>query len=229
VAPGTDTKPVIPTPSQTAGPFVSIGTEWDATGFVVPEGTPGALSIVGRVTDGAGTPVTDAMLEFWQAGPSGGFAPGPSSAPEPAGRARQAGSAGRAQQAGRARRAGPAGPGTASGSPGSWTGFARAFTDEQGDYRLVTLKPGPVPGPEGERQAPHIDVSIFARGLLQRLVTRIYFPDEEGLNATDPVLSSLRDPSLASRLVALPEPGRATLRFDIHLQGDQETVFFAPW
>ncbi|HTT88733.1 MAG TPA: hypothetical protein VMF65_04205, partial [Acidimicrobiales bacterium] len=117
------------------------------------------------------------------------------------------------------------------GSPsgGSWTGFARALTDEQGRYRLVTLKPGPVPGAGGQPQAPHIDVSIFARGLLQRLVTRIYFPDEEALNATDPVLSSLGDAGLASRLVASGEADSPSLRFDIRLQGDQETVFFAPW
>jgi protocatechuate 3,4-dioxygenase, alpha subunit len=183
---------LVPTPSQTAGPFVSIGTEWAATGLMVPEGTPGALSITGRVVDGSGAPVTDAMLEFWQASPDGSF---------------------------------PREPGLL----GSWTGFARALTDQEGAYRLLTLKPGPIPDGGGERQAPHIDISIFARGLLQRLVTRIYFPDEEVANAADPVLASLGDASLADRLVASQEPGSPALRFDIWLQGDQETIFFAPW
>jgi protocatechuate 3,4-dioxygenase alpha subunit len=193
-----DTYQLVPTPSQTAGPFVSIGTEWNSTGLVVPESTPGARSIVGRVTDGAGAPVTDAMLEFWQADPEGRFP----SAPAPA-------------------------DGSSSTPP--WTGFARALTDGEGSFRLVTLKPGPVPGPSGETQAPHVDISIFARGLLQRLVTRLYFPDEAALNASDPVLSGLGDAALASRLVASREEGNRSLRFDIRLQGDQETVFFAPW
>lgn len=85
------------------------------------------------------------------------------------------------------------------------------------------------PGPSGETQAPHVDISIFARGLLQRLVTRLYFPDEAALNASDPVLSGLGDAALASRLVASREEGNRSLRFDIRLQGEQETVFFAPW
>jgi protocatechuate 3,4-dioxygenase alpha subunit len=76
-------------------------------------------------------------------------------------------------------------------------------------------------------QAPHIAVSIFARGLLQRLVTRIYFSDEEAANEADPVLAALGEAS--SRLVASYEPGAAAYRFDIWLQGDRETVFFAPW
>jgi protocatechuate 3,4-dioxygenase, alpha subunit len=193
----------VPTPSQTAGPFVSMGTEWDASGLLVPEGTEGALCVEGHVLDGSGQPVTDAMMEFWQADPEGRFPP------ESAG--------------------------------ASWTGFGRALTDQDGGYRLVTLRPGPVPGPAGELQAPHIDVSIFARGLLQRLVTRIYFSDEEELNASDPVLAGLGEPSLVSRLVAVGQsgrqsggqsggqPGPSIFRFDIRLQGDQETVFFAPW
>lgn len=181
----------IPTPSQTAGPFVSIGTEWGATGLMVPEGTPGALTVAGRVIDGSGEPVTDAMLEFWQADPEGRFPPAP--------------------------------------DLGSWPGFTRALTGQEGRYRLVTLKPGPVSGSNGRREAPHIDVSIFARGLLQRLVTRIYFSDEEALNATDPVLASLGEPSRRNRLMGRRQPGTAVYHFDIHLQGDQETIFFAPW
>ena len=170
---------------------MSIGTDWAAGGLVVPERAPGAVCVEGCVVDGSGAPVTDAMLEFWQADPQGDFPPRPGAA--------------------------------------GWTGFGRALTDQAGWYRLITLKPGPVPGPDGEPQAPHIDVSIFARGLLQRLVTRIYFCDEEDLNATDPVLVSLAAPSLVSRLMASRPPDRTSYRFDIWLQGDQETVFFAPW
>jgi protocatechuate 3,4-dioxygenase, alpha subunit len=188
-----DLSPRTPTPSQTAGPFVSIGTEWDATGSMVPESSPGALVLTGRITDGSGQPVTDAMLEFWQADPDGGF---------------------------------PTGPGK-----GQWTGFTRALTDGEGRYRLVTLKPGPVADGDGRPQAPHIDVSIFARGLLQRLVTRAYFSDEEVLNETDPVLASVGslDPALKGRLMAQRLTGTNTYSFDIYLQSEQETVFFAPW
>jgi protocatechuate 3,4-dioxygenase alpha subunit len=98
-------------------------------------------------------------------------------------------------------------------------------TNEDGRYELVTLKPGRVPGRTGQPQAPHIDVSVFARGLLKRLVTRIYFPDEAEANEADPVLSSVADPEARSSLVAVEEAGG--LRFDINLQGDRETTFFA--
>ena len=83
----------------------------------------------------------------------------------------------------------------------------RPPTGPDGSYRIVTLKPGALPSPGGSTEAPHIDVSVFARGLLNRVVTRIYFPDEADANAADPQV-----------------PGR--LRFDINLQGDTETVFF---
>jgi protocatechuate 3,4-dioxygenase, alpha subunit len=102
-------------------------------------------------------------------------------------------------------------------------GFGRSATDAEGRFRFVTVKPGPVPGPGGRIQAPHIEVSVLARGLLKRLATRIYFPDEAEANAVDAVLSSL-DPELRSTLVAREDGG--ALRFDIRLQGDGETVFF---
>jgi protocatechuate 3,4-dioxygenase alpha subunit len=105
---------------------------------------------------------------------------------------------------------------------GEW-GFARCLTDGDGNYRLSTVKPGRVPAADGTRQAPHIDVSIFARGLLQRLVTRIYFPDEAEANDADPVLSSIGD----SRASLVAVAGDRDLRFDIRLQGDEETAFFA--
>ena len=105
-----------------------------------------------------------------------------------------------------------------------FSGFGRSGTDASGAFSFLTLKPGPVPGPGGEVQAPHVMVSVFARGLLKRLVTRIYFPDEQEANAIDPVLSSIRDQGLRRTLIARDE-GRA-LRFDIHLQGDGQTAFF---
>jgi protocatechuate 3,4-dioxygenase alpha subunit len=104
-------------------------------------------------------------------------------------------------------------------------GFGRAMTDESGRYELVTLKPGSVPGPNGASQAPHIEMSVFARGLLKRVVTRVYFPDEAEANDADPVLSSVSDADARASLVAVEEAGG--LRFDINLQGDRETTFFA--
>jgi protocatechuate 3,4-dioxygenase, alpha subunit len=102
-------------------------------------------------------------------------------------------------------------------------GFGRCATDASGGYGFVTVKPGRVPHPSGGVQAPHIDVSVFARGLLKRLVTRIYFPDEAGANESDPVFSSV-ERERRTALVAREEDG--ALRFDIHLQGDRETPFF---
>jgi protocatechuate 3,4-dioxygenase alpha subunit len=104
-------------------------------------------------------------------------------------------------------------------------GFGRACTDDDGRFEFVTVKPGSVPGPGGGPQAPHIDVSVFARGLLKRLVTRIYFPDEAEANEADPLLASIEDPQARAALVAVEEDGG--LRFDIDLQGDRETTFFA--
>jgi protocatechuate 3,4-dioxygenase alpha subunit len=102
-------------------------------------------------------------------------------------------------------------------------GFGRAATDERGRFRFHTIKPGPVAGPGTVLQAPHINVSIFARGLLKRLVTRIYFPDEP-LNAGDAVLNAVA-PARRSTLIAQIERA-GVLRFDIVLQGEHETVFF---
>jgi protocatechuate 3,4-dioxygenase, alpha subunit len=105
-----------------------------------------------------------------------------------------------------------------------FSGFGRSGTDEGGEFSFLTVKLGPVPGPDGQLQAPHVMVSVFARGLLKRLVTRIYFPDEDAANAVDPVLSSIEDRELRRTLIARDE-GDA-LRFDIHLQGDGQTAFF---
>ncbi|GAB3465552.1 protocatechuate 3,4-dioxygenase subunit alpha [Streptomonospora sediminis] len=102
-------------------------------------------------------------------------------------------------------------------------GFGRSATDSAGEFRIYTLKPGAVPGLGAALQAPHIDVSVFARGMLNRTVTRIYFPDEAAANAADPVLSAIPEPERAT-LVA--QPAEDGYRFDIRLQGEGETVFF---
>ncbi len=108
-----------------------------------------------------------------------------------------------------------------------FSGFGRVGADEQGCFLFRTIKPGPVPGVGGTLQAPHLNVSVFARGLLKRLMTRIYFPDEP-LNAQDPVLASLPDAARRTTLIARPVGGesKSGLHFDVVLQGDHETVFF---
>jgi protocatechuate 3,4-dioxygenase, alpha subunit len=155
------------TPSQTVGPFFSIGLA--AVDAVAP-GTPGAVRLGGTVFDGAGAGVPDAVVETWQTAPAG---------------------------------------------------FGRSLCDAEGRWSVLTLKPGAVDA----AQAPHLDVSVFARGLLHRVVTRIYFADEPAANAADPVLAGIADERARSTLLARPEPDG--YRFDIHLQGDDETVFFA--
>jgi protocatechuate 3,4-dioxygenase alpha subunit len=173
------------TPSQTVGPYFSIGLDWPDGPHVVPDDHPGAIRISGRVLDGAGEPVTDALIETWQADPDGRFADG------------------------------------AAGS--GFRGFGRCGTDPDGRWSIVTLKPGRLPTPDGRAEAPHINVTVLARGLLDRVVTRLYFPDEPDANAADPVLTTLPVESRET-LVARADPDG--LRFDIHLQGPHETVFF---
>jgi len=106
---------------------------------------------------------------------------------------------------------------------GGFTGFGRCPTDDEGRYEFVTVKPGAVPGPGGRPQAPHVMVTIFARGLLRQLVTRVYFPDEVEANAADPILASVGD---AARSTLISRQSDDALEFDIHLQGDRQTVFF---
>ena len=103
-------------------------------------------------------------------------------------------------------------------------GFGRSGTEDDGRFEIVTVKPGRVPWPDGGLQAPHVEVVVFARGLLKHAVTRLYFPDEVEANAADPVLSRLR-PEQREPLVAVAEDGG--LRFDICLQGPAHTTFFA--
>jgi protocatechuate 3,4-dioxygenase alpha subunit len=111
----------------------------------------------------------------------------------------------------------------AFGERPGFRGFARVPTGDDGAFAIRTVKPAPVPGPGGSPQAPHIDVSLFCRGLLHRVVTRIYFADEAAANAADPVLASVPPDRRETLLARKTDDG---YRFDIHLQGDGETVFF---
>jgi protocatechuate 3,4-dioxygenase alpha subunit len=189
----TDPTPAL-TPSQTVGPFLHLILPWPDGPDVVPPGTVGRIVISGRVLDGDGNGLADAVVETWQADPDGHFAhpddPRGATAPAVAG----------------------------------FRGFGRAATGADGWYAIATVKPGRLPAGDGGIEAPHLDVSVFARGLLDRVVTRIYFDDEPTANDADPVLASLPDSDRRATLVAVAEPGG--FRFDIHLQGDRETVFF---
>ena len=175
------------TPSQTVGPFLSIGLNWDRGYLVVPEDAPGAITIHGVLTDGEGAPVPDGIIETWQADADGRF-----DHPED-----------------------PRGVSTAG-----FGGFGRCLTGPDGSYRIVTVVPGAI----GDGQAPHIDVSVLARGLLDRVTTRIYFPAEEAANAVDPVLQAVPAARRHTLVAVAEQPG--VLRFDIRLQGTGETVFF---
>jgi protocatechuate 3,4-dioxygenase, alpha subunit len=180
------------TPSQTVGPFFKpalIRSRQDS--MVTPKTRGERITIEGRVLDGDGASVSDAMIEVWQANADGRY-DHPDDSQEKL-------------------------------IDPEFHGFGRAATDEHGCFRFYTIKPGSVPGPGNLLQAPHINVSIFARGLLKRLVTRIYFPDEP-LNTTDVVLKTVA-PERRSTLVAhIGQPG--ILQFEIVLQGENETVFF---
>ncbi|MGC1184105.1 MAG: protocatechuate 3,4-dioxygenase subunit alpha [Candidatus Dormiibacterota bacterium] len=172
-------------PSQTAGPFFSLGLTWEGAEQLVRPEDPGVVLLEGLVLDGAGEPVPDAAVEIWQADESGRFPP--------------------------------------ECRPG-WAGFGRSLSDEEGAFRFFTVKPGSVAGPAGRPQAPHVAVQVFGRGLLRQLFTRIYFPDEEEANRTDPVLAAIPDEEARKTLIA--QPTASGFRFDIVLQGKGETVFF---
>ena len=106
-----------------------------------------------------------------------------------------------------------------------FAGWGRVFTDPEGRFRFTTVKPGQVPAPDGGKQAPHLAVTIFMRGLLKHLYTRIYFSDEAAANATDPVLGLIDDPARRATLIAQRADGTAEYRWDIAMQGNKETVF----
>jgi protocatechuate 3,4-dioxygenase alpha subunit len=157
------------TPSQTVGPFFTIELAHGESNVLV---AGGAVQVEGRVLDGAGEPVSDALVEVWQADEGGSY--------------------------------------------GGGFGWGRCGTDGDGRYAFTTVKPGPVDG-----QAPHLVLLVFARGLLKPCLTRMYFPDDPS-NADDPVLAAIDDREL---LIAREDAGR--LRFDIRLQGEAQTPFFA--
>lgn len=178
------------TPSQTIGPFFAHALPWRDGPDVVGDGMPGAVWLRGRILDGAGDVVADALVETWQADPEGRFDH----------------------------------PDDPRGRVDGWRGFGRCPTDAGGCYAVRTCKPGRVPAPGGGLQAPHVDVSVFARGLLDRLVTRCYFADEPAANAVDPLLAALGADDVA-RLVARTTPDGYA--FDLRLQGTGATPFFA--
>jgi protocatechuate 3,4-dioxygenase, alpha subunit len=182
------------TPSQTAGPFLTIGLiGGPITNRLVDESDPRAIRITGVLLDGAGDPATDGMVEIWQANATGRYShPADDREDVPL-------------------------------EDGFW-GFGRSSTADGGRFEFVTLKPGRVPWVDGRLQGPHLLVGVFARGLLKRVATRMYFPDEEAANAEDPVLLAL-EPAERTALVARAEDG--ALRFDIVLQGTGQTTFFA--
>jgi len=109
----------------------------------------------------------------------------------------------------------------------TFTGWGRSGTDDKCFYRFETIKPGPVPGNDESVQAPHVNVVVFARGMLVHAFTRMYFADEPA-NESDAVLNSIKNKQRRQTLIALPgmETGKTVYRFDIRLQGENETVFF---
>jgi len=188
------------TPSQTVGPYLHIGLTQGAYGAreifsakLVDAGLAGPhIRLEGRVYDGEGNVVPDAVLEIWQADDQGRYAH------------------------------------PADGRPlasNSFRGFGRCATDKDGGFAFETIKPGSVAGPGGAPQAPHINVGLFSRGLLKRLFTRVYFEGDPA-NAADPILA-LVPADRRRTLLAKADPGTPGLfRFDVVLQGANETVFF---
>jgi protocatechuate 3,4-dioxygenase, alpha subunit len=188
---------LIATPSQTVGPFFHIGLDRPRWADLTAAGPQGERIVVeGRVIDGDGEPVPDACLELWQANATGRYAH-------------------------------PDDTRTEVALDPKFRGFGRTSTDTEGKFRFTTIRPGPVPGRGNALQAPHIAVALFARGLLRQLYTRIYFAGDPR-NDTDPALSAIDDPARRQTLIATrragPEPG--LWRFDIVMQGENETVFF---
>ena len=195
-------------PSQTAGPYIHIGATpnwveitgvWDEDlGLVLvdPETKGERILVKGRIFDGSGHPIKDALVEIWQADADGLY-----NSPE--------------------EKRGKADP--------HFVGWGRQPTDgTTGEYRFETIKPGRVPYKDGRPMAPHITFWIVARGINIGLHTRLYFGDEEAANAECPVLARIEHKVRLATLIAArsEENGMPTYIFDIHLQGDKETVFF---
>jgi protocatechuate 3,4-dioxygenase alpha subunit len=192
------------TSSQTIGPFFAYGLLPDTYGhtsiagnvLTTPQTKGERIRVEGAVLDGKGAPVTDALLEIWQAN-----------------------AAGRYRHVADNRDAVPLDQ--------AFAGFGRALTDSNGIFRFDTIKPGRVPGRGNTLQAPHIGLIVFARGMPVHAYSRIYFSDEAKANGEDPVLASV-DPARRGTLIAgrRDEAGGAVYRFDVRLQGADETVFF---
>ena len=193
--------------SQTAGPYVHIGLAPGAAGFDIyreelgrdiagPNAKGQRIRVEGLVIDGTGSPVKDVLLEVWQANANGHYA-------HPEG-------------------GGPVEDG--------FRGWGRVITDfDRGEWGFDTVKPGPVPGRNGSVQAPHLNLWIVARGINIGLNTRMYFPDEADANAADPVINLIEWEKRRATLIARQSEDRdgvPVYRFDIRLQGDDETVFF---
>lgn len=178
------------TPSQTVGPYVHIGLTNEGSEHLVEPGTDGAVEITFTVTDGGGEPISDAMIELWQADEAGIF----NSPLDP-------------RTGDRA---------TAEG----FRGLGRGMVDDTSAVTFTTL----VPGAHDDEEAPHIKVGVFARGMLERLYTRLYFPDKD--NSTDPVLNSVPE---SRRPLLIAEKTEAGYHLDIvvqHADADRETPFF---
>lgn len=184
------------TPSQTVGPFYSIGLTRQAMNLLAGDGIEGEpIRIEGQVIDGDGVPVPDAMIEIWQANAYGRYNHPDDKQEKPLDQ--------------------------------SFTGWGRSGTDENCFYSFETIKPGAVPGAGDSVQAPHVNVCVFARGMLVHAYTRIYFADQPA-NAADPLLNSIKNKARRQTLIAARQErdGKAVYRFDIRLQGENETVFF---
>jgi protocatechuate 3,4-dioxygenase, alpha subunit len=185
-------------PSQTLGPYFAMCFPQPGDNVLVSPATIGTrIRIEGTVFDGDRKQIEDALIELWQAN-----------------------AAGRYNHPDDMRADVPLDP--------SFTGFGRATTDfATGTYWFETIKPGPVPHPGGGWQAPHLSMIIQSRGMLMPSFTRMYFADEASANSADPVLQ-LVDELRRSQLVAPVESRNEMLvyRYDIRMQGDDETVFF---
>lgn len=178
--------------SQTVGPYLHIGLTWLNNDRIAGPGVKGERVVVrGRMLDGSGAPVSDGLVEIWQANAEGRYA----HPDDPQSKPRQKG----------------------------FRGFGRIPTDAKGSFRFSTIKPGRVPGPGGQLQAPHLNVTVFMRGLLKQLSTRIYFPDEPA-NARDPVLRLV--PAARRGTLVARRKARGVLQWNVVLQGRDETVFF---
>ena len=184
------------TTAQTIGPFFHFALMRDGVDDLDPDRAAGSpIVVTGRVLDGAGDPISDAMVEIWQA--------------DGAGRYRH-----------------PL-DGRVGDIDTDFIGFGRVATADDGTYRAATAMPGTVPGPDGTVQAPHLNVQVFARGLLDHLSTRIYFPDNPA-NDNDPVLALVPSERRATLIARHDgdENGAAVYHFDLVIQGENETVFF---